>query len=341
MNFDDVHRVERPHPGETVKLEWASDAIAEMLRRFGIEFIALNPGSSYRYLHDSLVNYLGNRSPQMLLVLHEEHAVALAHGYAKVSEKPMAVAVHSNVGLMHATMAIYNAWCDRVPVLILGANGPVDAALRRSWIDWIHTTRDQASPIRNFLKWDDEPVSPAAALESLLRAWQIAQRSPCGPTYLSFSVELQETKLGDDLHLPDPARYKPGVIPTPSPDSLKPVAELLVAARHPVILIGRGSRRQQDWDSRIQLVELLEARVVTDIKAAAAFPTSHPLHVSPPGLTVSPDAIDVLRAADLVLSLNWIDLGGTLQIALGKRPVRRLSRSRPITTAIVAGARTT
>ena len=178
MNFDDVRSVERPTPDETVRLEWGSDVIAEVLRRLGIEFIALNPGSSYRHLHDSLVNYLGNRSPQMLMVLHEEHAIAIAHGYAKVTGKPMAAAVHSNVGLMHATMAIYNAWCDRSPVVVLGANGPVDAPRRRPWIDWIHTTRDQAALIRNFLKWDDEPVSPAAAVESLLRAWQLARQSP-------------------------------------------------------------------------------------------------------------------------------------------------------------------
>ncbi|HEX7007982.1 MAG TPA: thiamine pyrophosphate-binding protein, partial [Alphaproteobacteria bacterium] len=118
---------------------WVSDAIAEMLRRLGIDYVALVPGSSYRGLHDSLVNYLGNNRPQMLVCLHEEHAVAIAHGYAKVTEKPMAAAVHANVGLRHATMAIYDAWCDRAPVIVLGATGPVDAAKRRPWIDWIHT----------------------------------------------------------------------------------------------------------------------------------------------------------------------------------------------------------
>src|SRR5260370_7950914 len=127
MNFDAVRNVERPTPDETVRLEWGSDVIAEVLRRLGTEFIALNPGSSYRHLHDSLVNYLGNRSPQMLMVLHEEHAIAIAHGYAKVTGKPMAAAVHTNVGLMHATMAIYNAWRARSPPLSLHPTVPPHA----------------------------------------------------------------------------------------------------------------------------------------------------------------------------------------------------------------------
>ncbi len=324
MNFDDVRNVERPTPDETVRLEWGSDVIAEVLRRLGIEFIALNPGSSYRHLHDSLVNYLGNRSPQMLMVLHEEHAIAIAHGYAKVTGKPMGAAVHSNVGLMHATMAIYNAWCDRAPVVVLGANGPVDAPRRRPWIDWIHTTRDQAALIRNFLKWDDEPVSPAAAVESLLRAWQLARQSPSGPVYVCFSVEVQETKLSGKVALPDPARYQPGTIPAPSSDSLAEVAELLARARRPMILMGRGSRLQEDWNNRIRLAELLNAKVLTDIKAGAAFPTSHPLHICPPGLSISRPAIEAIGEADLILSLGWIDLAGTLKIAFQDRPIPKV-----------------
>ena len=124
---------------------WASDAIADLLRALGLPYVCLNPGASFRGLHDSLVNHLGNRDPRMLLCLHEEHAVAIAHGWAKVTGRPLGVIVHANVGLMHATMAIFDAWCDRVPVIVLGATGPVDAARRRPWIDWIHTARSSAS----------------------------------------------------------------------------------------------------------------------------------------------------------------------------------------------------
>ena len=127
---------------------FGSDVVADTLRALEIPYVALNPGASYRGLHDSIVNFLGNETPQMLLCLHEESAVAIAHGYAKITGRAMAAAVHSNVGLFHATMAIFNAWCDRAPVLVLGATGPVDAAKRRPWIDSIHTARDQGAIVR-------------------------------------------------------------------------------------------------------------------------------------------------------------------------------------------------
>src|SRR5262249_17917466 len=154
-----------------------------------IPYIALNPGASYRGLHDSLVNHIGNSKPQMLLCLHEEAAVAIAHGYAKVTGKAMAAAVHSNVGLFHATMAIFNAWCDRMPVIIRGAPGRAAAAKRRRWIDWIHTAADQGAILRHYTKWDDQPASPAAARESLLRACWLANTSPQGPVYINLDAD--------------------------------------------------------------------------------------------------------------------------------------------------------
>ena len=176
---------DRPVPGGVNAAGFGSDVVADALRATDVAYIALNPGASYRGLHDSLVNYLGNARPQLLLCLHEESAVAIAHGYAKVTGKAMAVAVHSNVGLMHATMAIFNAWCDRMPMVILGATGPVDAVKRRPWIDWIHTARDQGALVRGYTKWDDQPASPAAAREAVLRANWIANTAPRGPTYVA------------------------------------------------------------------------------------------------------------------------------------------------------------
>src|ERR1700736_3591786 len=192
----DTAAVERPIPSRTNAAGFGSDVVAETLRDLDIPYIALTPGASYRGLHDSLVNHLGNSSPQMLLCLHEEAAVAIAHDYAKVTGRPMGAIVHSNVGLMHATMAIFNAWCDRVPVVVLGATGPVDAAKRRPWIDWIHTAQDQGALVRNFTKWDDQPASVAAAAESLLRAYRMAMTPPRGPVYICLDAALQESRIG-------------------------------------------------------------------------------------------------------------------------------------------------
>src|ERR1700756_991772 len=216
--------IERPLPLPSGNALFGSDVVAETLRALRIPFVALNPGASYRGLHDSLVNHLGNVQPQMLLCLHEEHAVAIAHGYAKVTGRPMAAAVHSNVGLFHATMAIFNAWCDRMPVIILGATGPVDAAKRRPWIDWIHTAADQGAIIRNYTKWDDQPASPAAAREALLRASWLSNAKPQGPVYINLDAEMQESGLEKPLPPIAAKRYMPPAQPAASPEQIKQAA---------------------------------------------------------------------------------------------------------------------
>jgi thiamine pyrophosphate-dependent acetolactate synthase large subunit-like protein len=180
-----------------------------MLRRLGIPYVSLNPGASYRGLHDSLVNHLGNERPGMLLCLHEDHAVAIAHGYAKAAGEPMACVLHSNVGLLHGMMGLYNAWCDRVPMIVLGATGPLDSEKRRPWIDWIHTTRDQGALVRSFVKWDDLPASPQALVEAMCRASMLTRAAPSAPVYVCLDAGLQESKLEQAPEWPDLARFAP------------------------------------------------------------------------------------------------------------------------------------
>lgn len=300
---------------------WGSDAIAEMLRTLDIPFIALNPGASYRGLHDSIVNYLGNRAPQMLLCLHDEHAVSIAQGYWKVSGRLMAAALHSNVGLMHAAMPIFNCWCDRTPVLILGATGPWDAAKRRPWIDWIHTCSDQGALVRNYTKWDNQPGSVAAALEAIVRAAQIAQTAPRGPVYVNLDTTIQEEKIGPMPAMPDMRRYAVPQAVQPAPDLVSTAAQLLSNARNPLMLAGRCSRSVESWNARVALAEKLDMRVLTHIKLAAAFPTDHPLHAAPPANRLMPEAKKALAEADVILSLDWLDLGGALKQSYGDKPV--------------------
>ncbi len=300
---------------------WGSDAIAAMLRALDVPYLALNPGASYRGLHDSIVNYLGNERPQMLLCLHEEAAVAIAHGYAKASGRMMGVVLHSNVGLMHGSMAIFNAWCDRVPMLILGATGPWDAARRRPWIDWIHTSADQGALVRDYTKWDNQPASVPAAYEALLRAAQMATTAPCGPTYINLDAALQEAKVGPLPPIPDVGRYQAPPAVLPSKDVVQKAAEMLSTAKSPVILAGRVSRSEAAWKARVALTEKLQARVLTDIKTPAAFPTDHVLHAAPPATFPDEGAKKILREADVVLSLDWVDPAGMLKAAWGDAPV--------------------
>jgi thiamine pyrophosphate-dependent acetolactate synthase large subunit-like protein len=312
--------IERPAEQKTTP-GWASDVLAETLQRLEIPFIALNPGASYRGLHDSLVNHLGNRRPQMLLCLHEEHAVAIAHGWAKVRGTPIGVLLHSNVGLMHATMPIFNMWCDRLPVILLGATGPLAADKRRAWIDWIHTAVDQAALIRNYTKWDDQPASLPAAVESLLRANIICQTAPRGPVYVCFDAGLQEAAITVAPALADISRYRPPPAVQPAQSLVEEIAELLMQAERPLIFAGRCSRGEDAWARRIALVEQCDGLVLSDIRIAGAFPTAHCLHGPPARSFPTKETLALIRSADVILSLDWVDLAGPLRAAWGDAPV--------------------
>ncbi len=310
-----------PVPARESEDVWGSDPIALMLRELNIPYLSLVPGSSYRGLHDSIVNYLGNRAPQMVLSLHEENAVAVAHGYAKVTDRMMAVALHANIGLLRAPMAVYNAWCDRAPIMIIGATGPWDAEKRRPWIDWIHTSIDQGGLLRNFTKWDNQPGSVGAAQHALLRAAQIAQTAPRGPVHITLDVGMQEEKLDAMPPMPDVKRYPVPARVEPAPDLVAQAAKLLSGAKNPVILAGRCSRSVEGWKQRVALAEKLNAPVLTHIKLAAAFPTDHPLHPTPPAAGLTREAKALVANADVILSLDWLDLAGALKQSYGSKPV--------------------
>ena len=321
---DATAAIERPVPGAPGNALFGSDVVADALQAIDVPYIALNPGASYRGLHDSIVNYLGNKAPQMLLCLHEEHAVAIAQGWAKVKGTPIAACVHSNVGLMHATMAFFNAWCDRMPVVVLGATGPVDAMKRRPWIDWIHTARDQGALVRNFTKWDDQPASPGAARESILRANWIARSAPMGPVYINLDAGMQEERVAEPLPPIDASRYMPKAASAAPEADLRQAAELLRKAKKPVILSGRVSRSEAAWAERVSLAEALGARVATDTRVGAGFPTDHELHIGAPSGFPSDAVCAALREADVILSLDWVDLGGALKTACNGAPEGRV-----------------
>jgi thiamine pyrophosphate-dependent acetolactate synthase large subunit-like protein len=312
-------------PDEVVA--WGSDIAAQMLRRFDIPYVSLNPGASYRGLHDSLVNHLGNERPGMLLCLHEDHAVAVAHGYAKVTGKPMGCVLHSNVGLMHGMMGLYNAWCDRVPMFVLGATGPVDSVKRRPWIDWIHTTKDQGALVRSFVKWDSEPTSAQALVEAMCRANLVTRTEPTAPVYVCLDAGLQESRLETEPEWPDLARFAaPAPVP-PARSAIEQAAALLAKAERPLILFGRGARTQEAWDARVRLAERLGACVMSDLKTASMFPTDHPAHVIAPFNVLPVPAREIMGQADVILALDWIDLGGAL---------RQAKRVGPVAAGIVA-----
>jgi len=206
-------------------------------------------------------------------------------------------------------------------MLILGATGPWDAAKRRPWIDWIHTASDQGALVRGYTKWDNQPASVPAAYDALLRAAQMATTAPCGPTYVNLDAALQESKLGALPPLPDPGRFGAPDSPRPAPEAIARAAALLSGASAPVMLVGRGKRTLESWRARVALAEKLGARVMTDLKTGASFPTRHPLHVGPPGTYLSEAAAAAVRESDVILALDWIDLAGTLKQVYGDRAI--------------------
>ncbi len=304
--------MDKPDIGDSNQSIWGSDIIAAALRETEIPYACLNPGASYRGLHDSIVNFLGNEQPQMILNLHEEHAIAVAQGYAKVTGDPLIAIVHSNVGLMHATMGIFNAWVDRVPMVIIGATGPIDAAKRRPHIDWIHTSQDQGALVRDYVKWDDQPGSPEAAVEAIRKGHQIACTPPYGPVYICLDAAIQEMQLETWPEFEDISRYAPPPPPATPPELLDQAAELLMQADNPLVLCGRIKRSDNAWRDRIHLVEAIGAKAVTNSWQEIGFPTDHPAHVGVGGFFVRGKIKDAHEAADVVLSLDWFDLGGTL-----------------------------
>ena len=310
---DWMGEIDRPNlPGE-YPLGWKSDVAAEMLRQLDIPYVALNPGASYRGFHDSLVNYLGNRAPQMIVCLHEDHVVAIAHGYAKATDKPMGAILHSNVGLMHGLMGLFNAFCDRVPMMVIGATGPVAPEKRRPWIDWIHTTKDQAAMLRNYIKWDDEPRSVSGVIEAFLRGYQMTVTKPSAPVYICLDAGLQEEGVSGEITFPDVARYVPMTLPAAAAADVRTVVDLVKHAKTPVFMFGRGSREQRHWEARVEVAELAGASVMSSQRERAVFPTQHGLHVLPPMGSLSPAAKELLAGADLIVSFDYPDLQGTLR----------------------------
>jgi thiamine pyrophosphate-dependent acetolactate synthase large subunit-like protein len=278
--------------------------IVDLLQACGIEYAACNPGATFRGLHDSIVNYGGNHLPEMIQCCHEEISVAIAHGYAKATGKPMAALIHNIVGLQHASMAIFNAWCDRVPLLALGATGPMDITQRRPWIDWIHTALVQGNLVRDYVKWDDQPHTLASVPESFLRAYRIAQTDPQGPVYVCYDAGLQEDLLRTPIPLPDPQRYAPPAPPQANPEALEHAATWLVQAEHPVIIADLLGRHPQAVNSLIHLAELLAIPVI-DRGGRFNMPNTHPLNLTDA-------ASEILAAADVVLALDVLDLFGAL-----------------------------
>ena len=273
----------------------ASDYMVDVLRSLDFAYVCSNPGSSFRGLHESFINHGGNRNPEWITCLHEEQSVAMAYGYAQIAGKPLLVLAHGTVGIQHAAMAIYNSFCSRVPVYIIAGNS-LDATERRPGVEWAHSVQDAAAMVRDFIKWDDTPVSLPHFAESAVRAYRMTMSRPMAPVLLVADSALQETPVPDGTDFRIPGLTVPSA-PQGEAGAVDDVAQLLVDAENPVILAGDVVHSQEGMDQLVELAETLQARV----QGGRNMPTRHRLNQG-----------GGLGSADVILGLEVWDLWGAL-----------------------------
>ena len=306
------------------------DFMVDVLKALNIEYVAANPGSSFRGIHESILNYGGNQMPEFITCCHEESSVAMAHGYFKVEGRPMAVLCHGTVGLQHASMAIYNAYCDRVPVYLLAGN-MLDATHRRPGAEWAHSVQDAAALVRDFTKWDDTPRSLRHFAESAVRAYKLAMTPPMRPVVIVIDGELQEDAISPEvaaeLRVPKLALAAP---PQGDSGAVAEAARLLVAAQNPVIVADRLARTPAGITRLIELAETLQAAVV-DQHGRMNFPTQHPLNQTE-------SSGQVIGNADVILGLELTDFWGTVTAMRDQVHQPTRSRVRPGTRLISISA---
>ena len=295
-----------------------SDFMVDVLRSMDMEYVCANPGSSFRALHESVINYGGNQKPEFITCCHEESSIGMAHGYSKIEGKPLAVFAHGTVGLQHAAMGIYNAYCDRVPMFIVVGN-TIDATMRRPGVEWEHSVQDAASIVRDFVKWDDTPISLQHFAESAARAYKITMTPPMEPVVIVADSELQERAISDKdkLRVQRLTRTAP---PQGDSGAVAETAKLLVNAQNPVIIADRAARTAAGMKALVELAEVLQAPVI-DQGGRMNFPSRHPLNQSSRGRAV-------VSEADVILGLELTDFWGTVnsyrdQMERTSRPITK------------------
>ncbi|MFI9630546.1 thiamine pyrophosphate-binding protein [Streptomyces sp. NPDC052042] len=282
-----------------------SDLVVEFLYQQDIDMVVFNPGASFRGVHDSLV-HADNAAiaPRIVMACHEETAVAIAHGYHKASGRHMGVLVHANVGLLHASMAVFNAWCDRVPLFVMGGNGPVDAGKRRPWIDWIHTSQNIESVVKDYVKWCDQPIGQRATVESLTRAFKLMNTPMHAPVFVALDFDTQEQPLEEGVRLYPATATEPTRLPPLDQSTVEDLGRRLLAARTPVLVVDFSGRAPETVAPLVTLAEAFGLAVV-DRGNRLNFPSTHPLNISHTGT-------DLVADADLVIALEVQDLVGAL-----------------------------
>ncbi len=305
-------------PANRREAEYYSDAFVEFLSQLQVDYVFLLPGSSFRGLHDSLVNFGRNHKPQLIMAPHEQVAISMAHGYAKATGKVGVCMVHNMVGLMNGSMAIYNAFGDHAPVMVIGGSGPFDPADRR-WIDWLHCANQQSEIVKPYVKWADDPPTGQSTLDALARGYKAAMTPPTGPVYVTVDCAVQERLIEGNLRMPDAKTWQIAPPVAANPDALAKAAEVLLAAEFPLIVGGRFGINPASTAPLLELVELTGAAYQDDL-GIVAFPTGHRQNLS--------GDRSVVKEADLVLAIDCRDVSSLLDAYTGEKKEVGVGRDR-------------
>lgn len=288
-----------------------SDHMVDVFKALDFDYVAVNPGSAFEGIHESLINHGGNRKPEILTVLHEEAGAAMAHGYAKAAGKPMMTLMHGTVGLLHASMGLFQAWCDRVPIFaVVGHNRNPTSVVNRP-----HSAQDMGSIVRDFMKMDDEPTELGVFANVAMRAYTLGRTPPMGPTLLVVDSDLQEAPIPDPSKLSVPRLSMPS-LPQGDSAAVREAARLLVTAERPLIRPGKLARTPAGWDLLVELAELLQAPVdVGNYASWQDFPSWHALYGSG-GPEYRPDVILGLELNDMTASVRAVRAAGGKTISI-------------------------
>jgi thiamine pyrophosphate-dependent acetolactate synthase large subunit-like protein len=281
-----------------------SDFMVDVIKTLNIDYVCSNPASSFRALHESLIDYGGNTKPEFITCTHEETSVGIGHGYFKATGKPLMMLCHGTVGLQHATMAVYNAWVDRVPVICIGGTD-LDAAYRAPGVPTIHSAQDINAIVRDYTKWDDQPVSLQHFAQSFVRAYKIAMTPPHEPVMIALDLGLQQEPVRaherETLYIP---KYVPTAPPQGDAGAVKEAARLLANAERPVIVVDRAARTPNGTRLLVELAEALQAPVI-DQRGRMNMPNTH--YLSQTARTAA-----LIGNADVIIGLELGDYWATV-----------------------------
>ena len=270
------------------QLMTGKQALLEMLKAEGVDYIFGNPGTSEGPIIDMLGDYPDFR---YILTLQESVAVGMGEAYARATGRASFVSLHVDSGLANGIALMLDALNTGTPMVVTSAN--YDARKVNE------TMTDLANLVRPVTKWSVELTLPDQIPSVIRRAFYEANTHPKGPVYVGFSSNALEGMAEMNI-APSRPVYD---APRPSAEGIAQAASLLMDASRPMLLVGDRLSDDDALDEAVELAELMGLPVYQARGAEAAFPTTHEQYQGALSLRVAAQRA-VLQRVDLVLAVG-------------------------------------